>query len=84
VRRYGGTDAIGITGHTHQPADQVVDGVRILNPGSATGAHPAMTVSYITMKIKNGSVDVTIHERDKTLLEQLGGYWSRLTTSLRS
>ncbi len=83
VRKYGETGAIGVTGHTHEPADQVVDGVRILNPGSATGAHPATSVSFITVEIEADSVDVTIHERKKTLSEKLGGYWSRLKTSLR-
>ena len=32
---------VGIAGHTHTPTDVVVDGVRLLNPGSATGARPA-------------------------------------------
>ncbi len=32
VIEHGGADAIGVTGHTHEPADQVADGVRILNP----------------------------------------------------
>jgi len=55
-------DAIGIAGHTHQVMDEVVDGVRLLNPGSATGASPAKTVSLMTADVEDGDVDVTVHE----------------------
>lgn len=55
-------DAIGIAGHTHQVMDEVVDGVRLLNPGSATGASPARTVSIMTADVEDGEVGVTVHE----------------------
>ena len=55
-------DAIGIAGHTHQVMNREIDGVRILNPGSATGASPAKTVSLIVAEVEDGDVNVTIHE----------------------
>jgi hypothetical protein len=55
-------DAIGISGHTHQVMDEMVDGIRLLNPGSATGASPARTVSIMTADVENGAVDVSVHE----------------------
>jgi hypothetical protein len=55
-------DAIGIAGHTHQVMNKEVDGVRILNPGSATGASPAKTVSLVVAEVEDGDVNVTIHE----------------------
>jgi len=55
-------DGIGIAGHTHQVMDEVVDGVRLLNPGSATGASPAKTVSLMTAEVEDGDLDVTVHE----------------------
>ncbi len=55
-------DAIGISGHTHQVMDEVVDGVRLLNPGSATGASPAKTVSLMTADVDGSEIDVTVHE----------------------
>lgn len=47
VREHGERDAIGVTGHTHQPADETIDGVWILNPSSATGAFPTTTISVL-------------------------------------
>jgi hypothetical protein len=42
--------------------DEMVDGIRLLNPGSATGASPARTVSIMTADVENGAVDVSVHE----------------------
>lgn len=56
-------DAIGVSGHTHEILDEVVDGVRLLNPGSATGASPAETESMMTVRVEDGDVDVEVHER---------------------
>ena len=39
VRAHGGPDAVGVAGHTHRPRDDTVDGTRLVNPGSATGAN---------------------------------------------
>lgn len=55
-------EAIGIAGHTHQVMDEQIDGVRLLNPGSATGASPAKIVSILTADVENGTVDVTVQE----------------------
>lgn len=56
-------DAVGVSGHTHQVFDEVIDGVRLLNPGSATGAGPASTASMMVAAVKDVELDVTLHER---------------------
>jgi len=53
---------IGIASHTHEVVDRVHDGVRILNPGSATGAAPAERTTMLTAEVADGDCDVTIHE----------------------
>ena len=74
VRQHGGGTAsekerggsadgpIGVAGHSHEVMDRVHDGVRILNPGSATGASPAARATMMTAEVEDGSVDVTLHE----------------------
>jgi putative phosphoesterase len=64
VREHGGPDAVGIAGHTHEHTDEVHDGVRILNPGSATGASPASETTMLTATVDDGDVDVTLHHED--------------------
>jgi putative phosphoesterase len=54
---------IGVCGHTHQLLDGTVDGIRLLNPGSATGADPASTVSMMSAEVADGEIDVTVHGR---------------------
>lgn len=54
--------AIGIAGHTHEVRDEVVDGVRLLNPGSATGAAPATKPTMMTVVTEDGEAAVTVHE----------------------
>jgi len=61
VREHGGPDAVGVAGHTHDPIDEVHDGVRILNPGSATGADPATGTTMMTAAVDGGDLDVTLH-----------------------
>jgi putative phosphoesterase len=58
------TDAsvVGVAGHTHQPMDETVDGVRLLNPGSATGAAPAETATMFVVTVEDGEMDVRKHE----------------------
>jgi len=63
VREHATEDGIGVAGHTHEVLDAVVDGVRVLNPGSATGAAPADRTTMMTAAVENGEVDVTLHER---------------------
>lgn len=56
-----GDDAVAVAGHTHQVRDDVVDGVRLLNPGSCTGAPPASETSMMTVSVDGGKIDVTVH-----------------------
>ena len=62
VRDEAGGDAVGVAGHTHEVLDAVVDGVRLLNPGSATGAAPATRATMLTATVDDGTLDVTMHE----------------------
>lgn len=55
-----GADVV-VAGHTHRLLDDVYNGVRLLNPGSATGADPATQATMMTADCKNGSVTVTVH-----------------------
>jgi len=61
VREHGGPDAVGVAGHTHEPLDTVHEGVRILNPGSATGADPATGTTMLTATVGTGDPDVRLH-----------------------
>jgi hypothetical protein len=49
---------VGISGHTHQRVDHEVDGYRLLNPGSATGADPATETSMLVVEAADGAVAV--------------------------
>ena len=62
VRDEAGPDAVGLSGHTHEVLDTVHDGVRLLNPGSATGAAPADRTTMYTLTVADGNFDVTLHE----------------------
>ncbi|MFB6096853.1 MAG: metallophosphoesterase family protein [Haloferacaceae archaeon] len=53
--------AVGVCGHTHEHTDEVVRGVRLLNPGSATGADPAEAATMMTARVGDGRLDVTLH-----------------------
>ncbi|EJN58314.1 metallophosphoesterase family protein [Halogranum rubrum] len=61
VHEEGGPDAVGISGHTHDPMDDVVDGVRLLNPGSATGANPDDDETMLTVRVDDGEMEVRLH-----------------------
>lgn len=52
---------VGIGGHTHEVEDVVHEGVRVLNPGSATGVGPAEG-TMMTAGVADGDISVTIHE----------------------
>jgi putative phosphoesterase len=54
---------VGIGGHSHRLEDEVHDGVRVLNPGSVTGADPAEDATMLTAEVADGAVDVAVHER---------------------
>jgi putative phosphoesterase len=49
---------VAVGGHVHTPIDKHVDGVRLLNPGSATGASPARHESMITATVDGTDLDV--------------------------
>lgn len=57
-----GEQVVGVSGHTHEVMDEVVDGVRLLNPGTATGAAPATRATMMTAEVADGDLDVTVHE----------------------
>jgi putative phosphoesterase len=61
VDERGDAGAVGVAGHTHEPLDTVHDGVRLLNPGSATGAPPATEATMLTATVADGDLDVTPH-----------------------
>ncbi|WP_049903375.1 metallophosphoesterase family protein [Halococcus agarilyticus] len=58
----GDGPAVGVAGHTHQVLDTEVDGVRLLNPGSATGAEPAGTATMMVAEVDDGDIDVAVHD----------------------
>lgn len=59
IREAGGS--VGIAGHTHEPLDCVVGGVRLLNPGSLTGAAPATRATMFTLDVSDGTVEAILH-----------------------
>jgi putative phosphoesterase len=63
VREHAGEAAVGVAGHTHEALDATHDGVRILNPGSVTGAAPASRTTMMTATVSEGQLRVELHER---------------------
>jgi hypothetical protein len=53
---------VGVAGHTHELLDTEYEGVRLLNPGSATGANPATRATMMTVRVVDGGLDVTVRE----------------------
>jgi putative phosphoesterase len=53
---------VGVAGHTHEVLDRTLAGVRLLNPGSATGAPPASATTMMTATVSEGQVTVSLHE----------------------
>ncbi|ELZ28188.1 putative phosphoesterase [Halosimplex carlsbadense 2-9-1] len=62
VREEADEPRVGVAGHTHRVFDREVHGVRVLNPGSATGAAPADRATMLTVEAADGEIDVTVHE----------------------
>ncbi|WP_266074860.1 metallophosphoesterase family protein [Haladaptatus caseinilyticus] len=66
VRETAGTvengAVVGVAGHTHRVMDEEIDGVRLLNPGSATGAAPARKATMLVATVEDGSLTVQAHE----------------------
>lgn len=62
VRDHARSDnPVGIAGHTHEPLDTVIEGIRLLNPGSVTGASPAEVATMMTATVDDGVLDVELH-----------------------
>ena len=57
-----GATAVGVAGHTHEVTDTHHDGIRLLNPGSATGAAPASRTTMMTARVADGDIAVDVHE----------------------
>ncbi|MBC9986641.1 metallophosphoesterase [Haloferax sp. AS1] len=64
VRDAAGTDAVGVAGHIHEVVDEVVDGVRVLNPGTATAANPGDDATMMVGTVTDGSVSVEVVRDD--------------------
>jgi putative phosphoesterase len=63
VRKHAETAApVGVSGHTHEVLDSRHDGIRLLNPGSVTGASPATRATMMTATVADGSLTVETHE----------------------
>jgi len=56
--------AVAVCGHTHEAMDKTHDGVRLLNPGSCTGAPPASRTTMMLAEAEGGSLDVEVIEVD--------------------
>lgn len=53
---------VGVGGHSHEVEDETHKGVRVLNPGSATGVGPADgEMTMMTAEAADGELDVTLH-----------------------
>lgn len=62
TRTWDGEDIVGIGGHTHQVEDTTYEDVRLLNPGSATGADPAEQTTMMTATVDGDAIEVELHE----------------------
>ena len=61
----GGYDVV-IFGHIHRPVDDVVDGIRMINPGSCLHNRNYLHPTYCVMNINDeGIIDVYFHDVDK-------------------
>ncbi len=60
VRTEENADAVGVAGHTHEVVDERVDGTRLLNPGSATGATPADRETMFVATVEDGDLEVEL------------------------
>jgi putative phosphoesterase len=64
ARDHADTDnPVAVAGHTHEVLDTTHGDVRILNPGSVTGARPASRPTMLTATAEDGRLDVELHER---------------------
>ncbi len=54
---------VAVGGHTHRTLDRSLEDVRLLNPGSATGAAPATEASILRLTAEDGTVSVELERR---------------------
>lgn len=60
--RAGGEETvIAVGGHIHEVVDEIHDGIRALNPGTACGVG-VDSATMMTASVDDGDVDVTVHE----------------------
>lgn len=64
VRDVAGTDAVGVAGHIREVIDEVIDGVRVLNPGIATAANPGDDATMMVGMVTDGPVSVEVVRDD--------------------
>lgn len=55
-------DPVAVAGHTHELLDTTHEGVRVLNPGSVTGAPPASRTTMLTGTVADGELAIEVHE----------------------
>lgn len=60
VLETAGAEAVGVAGHTHEVVDETVDGVRLLNPGSATGASPADRETMLVAEVAASELEMRL------------------------
>ncbi|WP_135852293.1 metallophosphoesterase family protein [Halorussus salinus] len=60
---------IAVAGHTHAVVDDDIEGIRFLNPGSATGADPANVATMMAVEILEGDVTVEVYVEDERVEE---------------
>lgn len=65
VREEADSRAVGVAGHTHEVLDTTHGGVRLLNPGSATGAAPADRTTMMMATVRDGDIDVSLLNADQ-------------------
>lgn len=53
---------VGVGGHSHEVEDVTHEGIRLLNPGSATDVGRADGATMLTAEVGDGELDVTVHE----------------------
>ncbi|QCJ45731.1 metallophosphoesterase family protein [Haloprofundus sp. MHR1] len=56
----GDLDVVGVLGDDHDPTDERVDGVRVLRPGSATGAPPTAQPTMFVAQVEDGEYETAL------------------------
>ncbi|WP_222920103.1 YfcE family phosphodiesterase [Natrinema sp. SYSU A 869] len=54
------SDPVAVGGHIHDVVDTTVEGIRVLNPGSATGAAPADRATMYVATVEDGELTVEL------------------------